>query len=84
MDNTTIIISKTDTYGKLIKEKRKELGFSGELLAELSNRSDRALRSIESGNSIPSLDTVLNIAFALGMDLGDLNCLVKDPYSDDG
>ena len=81
MDNTTIIIS--NTYGKLIKEKRKALGLSGELLAELSNRSDRALRSIESGDSTPSLNTVLNIAYALGMDLGDLNCLLKDPYSND-
>lgn len=81
MDNTTIIIS--NTYGKLIKEKRKALGLSGELLAELSNRSDRALRSIESGDSTPSLNTVLNIAYALDMDLGDLNCLLKDPYSND-
>ena len=82
MDNTTIIISET-TFGKMIKEKRKALGFSGELLAELCNRSDRALRNIESGDSTPSLDTVLNIAYALGMDLGDLNCLVKAPYPDD-
>ena len=82
MDNTTIIISET-TFGKMIKEKRKALGFSGELLAELCNRSDRALRNIESGDCTPSLDTVLNLAYALGMDLGDLNCLVKDPYSDD-
>lgn len=82
MDNTRIIIS-TDTFGKLIKEKRRSLGLSAEKLAELCDRSDKAIRNIESGKSSPSLNTVVNISYALKLNLGDLNFLLKDPYSED-
>lgn len=80
MRNTTIIISET-TYGKMIKERRLELGYSGEYLAELCNRSEREIRNIEACIYTPKLDTVLNLAYALNMDIGDLNCLLKGPYA---
>ena len=46
-----------------------------EKLAELTDRSDREIRNIESGVSIPKLDTVIKISNALNMEIGDLTPL---------
>ena len=52
-----------------IKEKRKELGMTGQLVAELSGISDTAYRRIEQGNSNPKLENVLAICETLGFTL---------------
>ena len=64
-------------YGNLIHQKRILLGFTEEQLAEFSDLSDREIRNIESGRSIPKLGTVLKIAHALDMDVGELSVLIK-------
>lgn len=64
-------------YGKLVHQKRIHLGFTEEQLAEFSDLSDREIRNIESGRSIPKLGTVLKIAYALDMDVGELQVLIQ-------
>ena len=62
-------------YGKLIHEKRRSLKLTEEKLAEHTDMSDRHLRNIEKGNTIPKLDTVIRLGNALNMNLGDLGDL---------
>ncbi|MBQ8496054.1 MAG: helix-turn-helix transcriptional regulator [Clostridia bacterium] len=64
-------------YGKLIRKKRVDSGLTEEQLAEFSDLSDREIRNIESGRSMPKLDTVLKIAYALKMDVGELSVLIR-------
>ena len=64
-------------YGKLVHQKRIHLGFTEEQLAEFSDLSDREIRNIESGRSVPKLENVLKIAYALKMDVGELSALIQ-------
>lgn len=73
MENT-----KTNTvpsYGQMIHNKRRSIKMTEEKLAELTDRSDKEIRNIESGASIPKLDTVIRISNALDMEIGDLTPL---------
>lgn len=64
-------------YGTIVRKKRMDLELTEEELAEFSDLSDREIRNIESGRSVPKLDTVLKIAYALNMDVGELSVLIK-------
>lgn len=63
------------SYGQIVHEKRRAINMTEEKLAELIDRSDKEIRNIESGTSIPKLDTVIRISDALDMEIGDLTPL---------
>ncbi len=66
-------------YGQLIRDKRRSLNLTEEKLAEDTDMSDRHLRNIENGTTVPKLDTVIKIGNALNMNLGELgNLEVKE------
>ncbi len=46
-----------------------------EKLAEDTDMSDRHIRNIEKGNTVPKLDTVIKLGNALQMNLGELDDL---------
>jgi putative transcriptional regulator len=52
-----------------IKERRKALGISQEDLASLSGVSLRTLKTIESGKSNPTLQTLFDLVNVLGMEI---------------
>lgn len=62
-------------YGQMVHEKRRAIKMTEEKLAELTDRSDKEIRNIESGASIPKLDTVIRISNALDMEIGELTPL---------
>lgn len=64
-------------FGKIIHKKRIQFGLTEEQLAEFSDLSDREIRNIEAGRSVPKLDSVLKLAHALNMDVGELSVLIK-------
>ena len=55
--------------GETIKNRRKELGITQPLLAELANVSVNTLYKLERGQSNPSLEVLLKLAEVLGMEL---------------
>lgn len=48
-----------------------------EYLAERCERSDKEIRNIESGKTIPKLDTALQIGHVLHMEMGEFHEFVK-------
>ena len=62
-------------YGQLVRQKRRASELTEENLAERIEMSDRQIRNIEKGITIPKLDTVIKIGTALDMNLGELNAL---------
>jgi len=54
---------------KLIKKRRKTLGINQEQLAELSEIGLRTIKGLESGNTNPTLKTVITILDVLGLAL---------------
>ena len=62
-------------YGELVRQKRRASELTEENLAERIEMSDRQIRNIEKGITIPKLDTVIKIGTALDMNLGELNAL---------
>ncbi|MBQ7923536.1 MAG: helix-turn-helix transcriptional regulator [Clostridia bacterium] len=66
-------MSETQHIGRKIRDRREHLGWSLEYTAEKSNLCSRALEDIELGKTDPHLSTVMKIAYALSMDLGELN-----------
>ena len=62
-------------YGELFRQKRRASELTEENLAERIEMSDRQIRNIEKGITIPKLDTVIKIGTALDMNLGELNAL---------
>ena len=59
-------------YGELaniIKDRREVLKITQEHLAELSGIGLRTLKSIETGNGNPTLDTIIKIIEILGLEL---------------
>ena len=61
----------TKVVGRL-KARREELGMSVNKLSELAGMSHVSILKIESGENSPQLRTVLKLAAALEMDLGDI------------
>lgn len=65
-------------FGKIIRDKRERKGLTIKQVAELSGLSDRGLEMIELGDSDPKLSSVLNIAQALDIDLGEVNMCIHE------
>lgn len=61
-----------ELLGARIKELRKREGVTQEQLAEKVDLATRYISLIEVGRSTPSLETVENIAAALGVEVKDL------------
>lgn len=65
-------------FGKLIRDKRERKGWTIRRAAEEVGISDRGLEMIELGDSDPKLSSVLNIARALNIDLGEVNACIPE------
>ncbi len=69
-------MSFVHNFGKIVREKRERQGMTIREAAEKCGLSDRGLEMIELGDSDPKLSSVLNIAHALKIDIGEINvCL---------
>ena len=62
--------------GKRIREERTKQGFTQVTLSEKIGISDTFLGAIERGEKIPSLETMVNVANALGV---TLDFLIAEP-----
>lgn len=69
-------------FGRLVREKREQLRLTIGAAAELCGLSDRGLELIELGDSDPKLSSVLSIALALNIDLGDINVCIPEPEAE--
>ncbi|MCK4979658.1 MAG: helix-turn-helix transcriptional regulator [Candidatus Delongbacteria bacterium] len=58
-----------DEFANIIKDRREVLKITQEHLAELSGIGLRTLKSIETGNGNPTLDTIIKIIEILGLEL---------------
>lgn len=63
--------------GIVIKTIREQQGISQNLLAKRSGISQSAISSIESTTKSPSIDTIFEIANAMGMSIVDLLCMTE-------
>ena len=63
----------TKHFGRIVRDKRERKRLTMEHTAELAGISEVALSAIELGGSNPKLSSILGIAAALDLDLGDLN-----------
>jgi len=68
--------NELERFGKMLRERRLELGMTVETLAEKANRSDREVRDIELGKAEPKLRTALLLCEACHVDVGDLQTFV--------
>lgn len=64
----------TCNFGRLVREKRESLRISLAQAAELCDLSDRGLSHIELGDADPKLSSLLKIATAFKINLGDIEC----------
>ena len=62
----------TQHFGRIVRNKRERLGLTIKEAAELCGLSERGLEFIELGDSDPKLSSVLRIASALDIDLGEI------------
>lgn len=62
-------MTKTQHFGRMVRERRETLGLSMEKAAELYGMSYKGLEEIELGDSDPKLSSVLNISAILGIAL---------------
>ena len=62
----------TQHFGKIVRDRRERLGLSISETAERCGLSTRGLELIELGDSDPKLSSVLRIAAALNIDLGEI------------
>ena len=69
-------MTKTQHFGRIVRERREALGLSIEAAAALCKMSYKGLEEIELGDSDPKLSNVLNISAALSIDLNELNCCI--------
>ncbi|MCK5760262.1 MAG: helix-turn-helix transcriptional regulator [Candidatus Delongbacteria bacterium] len=58
-----------DELANIIRDRREVLKITQEHLAELSGIGLRTLKSIETGNGNPTLDTIIKIIEILGLEL---------------
>ena len=71
------IMTKTQHFGRIVRERREFLALSIEAAATRCKMSYKGLEEIELGDSDPKLSSVMNISAALGIDLGELNCCIQ-------
>lgn len=60
------------TIGERVRQVRTDRGLSQPQLAELAGTTETTLSRIENGRVSPTLDTLINIARALDVRVGDL------------
>lgn len=65
-------------FGKIVRNKRERKGLTLKQVAELSGLSERGLIMIELGDSDPKLSSVLNLACALDINLGEMNICMPE------
>ena len=63
-------MSTAADIGRAIRAARKAHALTQEQLAELAGTSTRTVRDIEKGTGATSLDTVLTVAAAVGVEIG--------------
>lgn len=68
--------------GKQIKQLRISKGLSQEKLSEMIDISPRQMCVIENGSSVPSLDTFINIAKVLELDINEFFNIKAQSISD--
>ena len=68
----------TKTSGIFLMPKGQELRTAIEKAAELGNLSSRGYAKIEKGTGDPKFSSVLRLAAAYGMDLGELNDCIRN------
>lgn len=68
-DSQKHVIDSPDTFGKLIKARRRHLGMSQEMLASVCGIPQPNLSRIETGRSVANLETCLRLCATLGVDL---------------
>ena len=56
-------------FGNIIKERRKSLRITQDMLAEISGTGLRTVKQLELDKGNPTLDTLEKIAYFLGMEL---------------
>lgn len=56
-------------FGKVIRQRRKELGYTQEAIAAMSNCSPRLIGEIERGRTTVGIQRVLDLATNLGIDI---------------
>ena len=66
-------MTKTQHFGRIVRELREALGLSIEKAAELCGMSYKGLEKIELGDSDPKLSSVLCISKAFGIGLEELS-----------
>jgi len=73
-------MSTRHSLGNKIKTLRLQMGYSQEKLAELADLNVRSLSRIETGNGLPSVETINRLSAILNF---EINTLLKDealPY----
>jgi transcriptional regulator with XRE-family HTH domain/SAM-dependent methyltransferase len=85
MDNQSLSFT-TSAIGKKVAHLRRKRGLTLAGLAELSSVSKASISAIENGKNNPTIDTLWNIAVALGVEFGGLvgPDLDKTVFNEDG
>lgn len=65
-------------FGRVVRDKRERQRLTIRETAEMCGLSDRGLEMIELGDSDPKLSSVLSIAMALNIDLGEINVCIPE------
>ena len=65
-------------FGKVVRDKRERQNLTIREAAEMCGLSDRGLEMIELGDSDPKLSSILSIAQALNIDLGEINVCIRE------
>lgn len=74
----------TQHFGRIVRDKRERKRYTVAYAAELAGLSSNGLTLIEFGDSDPKLSSVINLATALNIDLGELNaCKPEQQLSDE-
>ena len=66
------------SFGKVVRDKRERQHLTIREAAEMCGLSDRGLEMIELGDSDPKLSSILSIAQALNIDLGEINVCIRE------
>lgn len=74
-------MNEKQLLGRRIKELRKRLKLTQDVLAERSDLSPKYLSNIERGHENPTLDTLLRLARSLKVEPWELLVLDQDPQS---
>ncbi len=77
------MIKTAEDFGKLVREKRKALGWTQEQLAAAVGSGERFIVDLENGKPSCQLEKALLAARCVGIELGDIRRNVSDEDMDD-